>query len=189
MAALKKIGEEDWKRRTNANPITTNKTESSVNNNHSNSNSSNTNDSIQTNIVKQQKEQIQQQLKQMITTSKSKINTSDLSAAVAAIACQKQRNVLSALDDNNNQHDNLDLNLNKANSQSNESLNDQDLFVNKKALIGKRVMFHKPSDLTMAHNCKLLFSSFNSSIVKYTKNPVSSSKISGLRNTFEGILT
>lgn len=127
MAALKKIGEESnnsWKRRPVAATSNTVEPPSQINT-----------ESSQPNIVKQQKEQIQLQLKQMLTTTKSKMQAAESSKQ------QSPRNVLSTLDDNNNQHENADLNV-KPSTAAKQS--DHDLFMSKKALIEKRVLFTPP---------------------------------------------
>lgn len=130
MAALKKIGEESnnsWKRRPVAATCNTVEPPSQINT-----------ESSQPNIVKQQKEQIQLQLKQMLTTTKSKMQAAESSKQ------QSPRNVLSTLDDNNNQHENTDLNTSNVKPSTAAKQSDHDLFMSKKALIEKRVLFTPP---------------------------------------------
>lgn len=134
MAALKKIGEDSWKRRTPADsqppaPINI--------------------ESTQPNIVKQQKEQIQLQLKQMLSTTKTK-SLMGVSPSVGGGA--SQRNVLSTLDDNNADNDVIVgvVDINKTASITATATRDQDLFASKKALIEKRVLF-TPPDLAAQH--------------------------------------
>ena len=130
MAALKKIGEESnnsWKRRPVAATGNTVEPPSQINT-----------ESSQPNIVKQQKEQIQLQLKQMLTTTKSKMQAAESSKQ------QSPRNVLSTLDDNNNQHENTDLITSNVKPSTAAKQSDHDLFMSKKALIEKRVLFTPP---------------------------------------------
>lgn len=135
MAALKKIGEDSWKRRTPADsqppaPINI--------------------ESTQPNIVKQQKEQIQLQLKQMLSTTKTK----SLMGASSPSGAVNQRNVLSTLDDNNADTDLVGVgDVNKTahvTTTTTTTTRDQDLFASKKALIEKRVLF-TPPDLAAQH--------------------------------------